>query len=266
MARTHHTRAQLKVRMLRALSGLSQEEFGRMTQVDNIAGMESGARPPTAQQIARMCASLNITPEHCETLLQEYEARGSRERAAAGSARPERQEFPGFPGKSAPSLEATIDEYETRIGRAGEVRDATRVAERERARESWGRLKRLESFDEMVLVARTAREYQTWAVVELLCEESGLEVERENPERARDLAALAVEIAGRIGAPEGWRRRVLAFATAHLASAQAAAGDLESARGGFEEAERLWESGEDPENVLDAGRFLDLVEALPEAR
>jgi transcriptional regulator with XRE-family HTH domain len=260
MARTHHTRAQLKVRMLRALSGLSQEEFERETQVDNIAGMEKGTHHPTAAQIARMCITLKITPEQCEALLQDYEARVARHGAAASLPGPERREMAP---PAAPSLEATIDEYEERISRSGEGRDAARNAERERARESWGRLSRLESFDEMVLLARTAREYQTWAVVELLCDESA---RAGDVERARDLAALAVEIAGRIGAPEGWRRRVLAFAMAHLASAQAAAGDLEAARGGFEEAERLWDSGEDPESVLDSGRFLDLVEALPEAR
>jgi transcriptional regulator with XRE-family HTH domain len=256
MARTH-TRAQLKVRMLRALSGLSQEEFERETQVDNIAGMESGLRHPTAAQIARMCDSLNITPEGCETLFQDYEARAAKGGGASAGVEPLR-----VPG-GAPSIAAILEEAEARISQAGEERAATRTAEREQARGPWERLKALGSFDEMVLVARSAKELQTWAVVELICEESArAAASAESTEHARNLAELAVEIAGRIRASEGWRQRVRGFAMAHLANALKSAGNLDAARETMEEAERLWESGQDPEQILDPGRFLDLEASI----
>ena len=256
------TRAQLKVRMLRALSGQSQEEFERSTQVDNIAGMENGQRHPTAVQIARMCETLQIGPEDCETLLQDYEARVARHQAAkagSGSAGPEP---PLVVPASAPSIAAMLEEAEERLGRAGEERAATRAAEREQARGPWERLKKLESFDEMVLVARSSKELQTWAVVELICEESARVASGDDPERARNLAELAVEVAGRIRATDAWRQRVRGFAMAHLANALHAAGESDAAREPMEEAERLWESGQDPEQILDPGRFLDLEASI----
>jgi transcriptional regulator with XRE-family HTH domain len=255
MARTL-TRAQLKVRMLRALSGLSQEEFERETQVENIAGLESGLRHPTAAQIARMCDSLHITPEDCETLFQDYEARTAKGGASAGV---EPLRVPG----GVPSIAAILEEAEARISQAGEERVATRTAEREQARGPWERLKGLGSFDEMVLVARSAKELQTWAVVELICEESArAAASDESTEHARNLAELAVEIAGRIRASEGWRQRVRGFAMAHLANALKSAGNLDAARETMEEAERLWESGQDPEQILDPGRFLGLEASI----
>lgn len=257
MARTH-TRAQLKVRMLRAFSGLSQEEFERETQVDNIAGMESGLRHPTAAQIARMCDSLNITPEGCETLFQDYEARVAKGRVISTLPEPLRT-----PGGGMPSMAAILEEAEARLGRSGEERAANRTAEREQARGPWERLKGLGSFDEMVLVARSAKELQTWAVVELICEESArAAASAESTGYARNLAELAVEIAGRIRASEGWRLRVRGFAMAHLANALKSAGNLDAARETMEEAERLWESGQDPEQILDPGRFLDLEASI----
>jgi len=263
MARTL-TRAQLKVRMLRALSGLSQEDFERSTQVPNIGGMEKGDRHPTAVQIARMCEVLNITTDDSEMLLQDYEARVARYKAsgATGSEPPLT-----MPAKT-PGIAAIVEEAEIRLGRAGEEHAAARAAEREQARGPWERLKKLESFDEMVLVARSAKEFQTWAVVELICDETREMVsaagggDRDSAERARNLAELAVEISGRIRAVDAWRTRLRGYAMAHLANAQSAAGDVDTARETMEEAERLWESGQDPEQILDPGRFHDLEASI----
>lgn len=257
MARTL-TRAQLKVRLLRALSGLSQEEFERLTQVANIAGLENGTRHPTAAQIARLCEAVGISTEDCETLFQDYEARVARYKASGASG----QEPPLTVPASVPSIAALLEEAEARLGRAGEERAATRAAEREQARGPWERLNNLESFDEMVLVARSSKELQTWAVVELICNESARVATEGDTERARNLAELAVEISGRIRAVDSWRTRLRGFAMAHLANALSASGSVDAARETMEEAERLWESGQDPEQILDPGRFLDLEAAI----
>jgi transcriptional regulator with XRE-family HTH domain len=266
MARTL-TRGQLKARVLRALSGLSQEEFERETRVENIAGIENGPRRPTASQVAQMCPSAGLTPESCEMLIRQYEAHVAHiaHIGAAGSPRPERRPSPEHAAGIA-GMAAIIEAFDARISRSGEERSARRAAEREQARSSWDRAKGLD-FDDVALLARTSREYQNWALVELICDESA-RIEPGTAERARDLAALAVEIAGRIRASEGWRRRVLGFAMAHLANAQHAqhaqnaAGDPGAARETFAEAERLWESGEDTEQVLDADRFRGLKASL----
>ena len=251
------TRNQLKVRVLRALSGLSQEELEREAQVENIAGIENGSRHVTASQVARMCRSAGLTPESCEGLIQEYEAqvaRAARRLDEEASRRPDRRPVP----EPALSIAGIIEEAEARISRIGEERRALRAAEREVARSSWERVKGL-SFADMALLARSAREYQTWALVELICDESAQAIEQEH---ARDLAGLAVEIAGRVRAAEGWCLRLRGFALAHLAKAQHAAGDPGAARETLAEAERLWESGEDPEEILDADRFRSLKESV----
>ena len=257
MARTL-TRGQLKARVLRALSGLSQEEFERETQVENIAGIENGSRLITASQVARMCASAGLTPESCEMLLQEYEALVAHVAHAAQQAqRPERRPSP----EPEMSIAGIIEDFEARIDRIEEERSARRTAERELARSSWDRAKGL-SFEDVALLARASREYQSWALVELICDESAQAEEQGSAERARDLAGLAMEIAGRVRGSEGWCRRLRGFAMVHLAKARYAAGDPGAARETFAEAERLWESGEDSDRVLDAGRFQGLKASL----
>jgi transcriptional regulator with XRE-family HTH domain len=249
------TRGQLKTRLLRALSGLSQDEFERETQVENVAGIECGPRRPTASQIARMCAVAGLTPAGCEALILEYEAHATHtahHRGAAGSPRPKRLPDP----EHVTGITAIIEAAEARISRHGEERRARRAAERELARDSWDRAKGL-GFADVALLARATREYQSWALVELICDES-----TEAGERARDLAGLAVEMAGHVRGAEGWCRRLLGFALAHLASARHAAGDPGAARDTLTEAERLWKSGEDPDRVLDAGRFSGLKASL----
>ncbi|MES1243480.1 MAG: helix-turn-helix transcriptional regulator [Acidobacteriota bacterium] len=262
------TRAQLKVRMLRALSGQSQKEFEQATKVANVTGMENGQRHPTAAQIALMCESLGISTDDCETLLQDYEARVARHQAAkagSGSAGPEPPLVMPANAQGTQGIASILEEAEARLGRAGEERAATRAAEREQAKGPWERLRRLESFDEMVLVARSSKELQTWAVVELICDESARMAsagDRESAGRARNLAELAVEVAGRIRATDAWRTRVRGFAMAHLANALHASGEGDLARETMEEAERLWEAGQDPEQILDPGRFHDLVGSI----
>ncbi|MES1242032.1 MAG: hypothetical protein ABUT39_10470 [Acidobacteriota bacterium] len=250
MARTL-TRSQLKARVLRALSGLPQEEFERETQVENIAGIESGSRRLGADQVARMCPSAGLTPEGCEALIREYEALAVHG-AETSHPPPSRRERWTNPEHAA-GIAAIIEAAETRIGRIGEERSAMRAAEREQARGSWERAQGL-SFDDVALLARASREYQSWALVERVCDESLISL----IPGEQGLAELAVEIAGRVRGSEGWCRRIRGFALAHLAKARRAAGDPGAARETLAEAERLWKSGEDPDQVLDAGRFRSL--------
>ncbi|HEY4576066.1 MAG TPA: hypothetical protein VIJ26_18945, partial [Thermoanaerobaculia bacterium] len=103
--------------------------------------------------------------------------------------------------------------------------------------------------------------FQTWALAERVCEESVVQASRD-VERAASLARLAQEIAGRMRGPESWRHRVQGFATAHVANALRVRGELREAEVIFESAKRLWESGSDPQEVLDPGRLLDLEASL----
>jgi tetratricopeptide (TPR) repeat protein len=257
-------RPHLKARLLRACSGLSQEEFQRQTGVDNIGGIEEGLRLPTPSQISRMCAILDLSPADCEEMLRDYESRKARNRGQGGAPSPER---PPSGKRNAPSIEAIIDDAEARMAGhdPGEEAHELRSAERAEARESWQRLKEVETLEEMSLVVRISHEFQRWATVELLCDESERAASK-NVERAGILARVAVAIVLSLRVPEGWYRRLLGFALAHLANFQRVAGDLESADLTMAEAKLHWAAGSDPEQLLDPGRILDLEASLRRAQ
>src|SRR4051812_47503984 len=128
------------------------------------------------------------------------------------------------------------------------------------AGELWALLKPFPE-DQRLVMTRESPRLQTWALAERVCEESVVQASRD-VERAASLARLAQEIAGRMRGPESWRRRVQGFATAHVANALRVRGELREAEVIFERAKRLWESGSDPQEVLDPGRLLDLEASL----
>lgn len=137
---------------------------------------------------------------------------------------------------------------------------ATLEALRWHAGELWALLKPLPE-SQRLAVARVSPGFQTWALAERACEESVVQASRDVG-RAASLARLAQEIAGRMPGPEGWRRRVQGFATAHAANALRVQGELREAEVFFAQARELWESGADPKEVLDPGRLLDLEASL----
>jgi tetratricopeptide (TPR) repeat protein len=110
-------------------------------------------------------------------------------------------------------------------------------------------------------VVRVAREFQSWALVERLCEESAVQASRDLG-RAAFLARLAQEAARRVPGPKGWVRRVKAFAAAHVANVLRVAGRLRASAALFQRAGRLWAAGSDPDRVLDPGRLFDLEASL----
>jgi tetratricopeptide (TPR) repeat protein len=115
--------------------------------------------------------------------------------------------------------------------------------------------------DEQWALVKAAREYQSWALVERLCEESTVQASRDL-ERAAFLARLAREVARRVPGPKSWVRRVKAFAAAHVANVLRVAGKLKASDLLFQKAKRLWAAGSDSDGVLDPGRLLDLEASL----
>jgi tetratricopeptide (TPR) repeat protein len=133
--------------------------------------------------------------------------------------------------------------------------------DRAEAREAWEMLRKVETLREMALVVRVAREHHRWALVELLCDESE-KAAAKDAGRARDLALAAVRIARHLRVRDGWRRRLRGFAAAHLANALRVAGGLKRAERTLAVAKRLWQAGQDPDQLLDPGRLLDLEASL----
>jgi tetratricopeptide (TPR) repeat protein len=133
--------------------------------------------------------------------------------------------------------------------------------DRAEARDIWERLREVKTLRELALVVRVALECHRWALVELLCDQSARAAAKDVG-RARDLVFVAVRIARHLRVREGWRRRLLGFAAAHLANAQRVAGDLVRAERTLAAAGRLWAAGQDPDQLLDPGRLLDLEASL----
>ncbi|HEV7503486.1 MAG TPA: hypothetical protein VGS07_01070 [Thermoanaerobaculia bacterium] len=128
------------------------------------------------------------------------------------------------------------------------------------AGESWALLAELPE-DQQLAVVRVAREFQTWALAERVCEESVFQASRD-VERTAALARLAREIAEQVQGPEGWRNSVRGYAAGHVANSLRVPGELAEAEVTLTEAKRLWDAGWDPAGVLDPGRLLSLEGAL----
>ncbi len=128
------------------------------------------------------------------------------------------------------------------------------------ARHLWPGLKALPEAQQLAVV-RVSRSFQSWALMELVCEESVTETSRDLDSAAR-LARLAVAIAETVRGPEAWCNRVKGYARAHPANIERVFGRLEAADAGLEEANQLWLAGADPDNVLDPGRLFDLEASL----
>jgi tetratricopeptide (TPR) repeat protein len=115
--------------------------------------------------------------------------------------------------------------------------------------------------DDQWALVQAAREYQSWALVERLCEESTVQASRDL-ERAAFLARLAQKVARRVPGPKHWVRCIKAYAAAHVANVLRVTGKLKAADTLFQKAKRLWSAGSDPDGVLDPGRLLDLEASL----
>jgi tetratricopeptide (TPR) repeat protein/DNA-binding XRE family transcriptional regulator len=115
--------------------------------------------------------------------------------------------------------------------------------------------------EQQLAVVRRVREFQNWALMEKVCDESEVQASRDL-DRAAFLARLAEEVAERVRGPEEWRSSARGYAVGHAANVTRVIGDLKGARTGLEGAKRLWGAGSDPDHVLDPGRLLDLEASL----
>ena len=102
-----------------------------------------------------------------------------------------------------PEMSAVLAGTYQRLLRLAPPADPPRAEDRERANDLWARLEPLPE-DEQLAVVRVAREFQSWALLELVCQESVSEASREAG-RAASLARLAQEIAAQVHWPEEWR-------------------------------------------------------------
>jgi len=252
-------REHMIARLCRALSGKTQEEFGRDLGIrpSLIAQFELGLVVPGGEYLELMARGAGLTLSGADEILRFVETlRGSRVRRG--------ESVEDVLAGIAERLRSHLDHSYRRLLTLPLPELSPRAEDRVRAGELLARLKDLAEGERLALV-RWADEYQGWALCERACEVSVREASR-NVERAAAWATLAQEIACRVRGPAQWRRRVEGYAAAHAANVLRVSGELPSAETLFEQARCSWQAGSDPAGVLDPGRLPDLEASLRRAQ
>ena len=252
-------RENLLARLLRALSGKSQEEISEEIGVypSLIGQFERGQVLPSRQHLDRLARSAGLALRGAEEILNLYEVLRRNPRRQGRSAG---HLFQGL----AEEIRAHTEGVYRRILTLPLPDVLPSPEDRQRASELWERLKPL-SPESRSGVVQVAEEFQSWSLCERVCEESVTDASRDL-ERAAGLARLAQEIAERVRGAQDWLNRLRGYALAHVANILRVQGELKAAGTAFEEAKRLWHAGSDPASVLDPGRMLDLEASLRRAQ
>lgn len=116
-------------------------------------------------------------------------------------------------------------------------------------------------------MVREGKRYQTWALSELLCDES-LAAAPDSADRAVELADLAVLAARLSPGTEAERARIQAYALTHLGNAHRVHGELPASDAAFTESAERWQTGggHDPDGLLNEARMLGLEASLRRAQ
>jgi transcriptional regulator with XRE-family HTH domain len=246
--------------ILRVIRGVTQRELEAAGfKRGSISRLERGRLSPKPERLWGLVEAMGFPLE----LLDRTLAFIDFARAAMASA-PMRNEV-------SDALEAQIVELAAAEGRAmeGFARDrlgrltlAVQVLlERREAPALWEGL-RASPAEQWRQQVRQRPELQTAGFCELLCEES-IRAAGDSARRARLLAQLAVDVAERVRGEEGWRRRTMGYAWAHLGSAVRVGNDLPAADAVVQRAAELWQAGAgaDPA-LLNEARVLGLRATL----
>jgi tetratricopeptide (TPR) repeat protein len=245
--------------VLRSIRGWSTQELGEAEGVKRgtIKDYESGRKDLKRRKLQQLVGTMGYPARMLDRALSFVEST----RLAGEWARGE---------QGVDAIEAQIEAIAAELGWSvtGSARQLLRrltaegraLEARRQAPALWARLRAYSAAERRVLV-REAEEFKSWALCELLCEESA-KAAADSVARALELAELALEIAGTAEVEEQrWRRQ--GFAWAFVGNARRVGNDLSGAVQAFEESARLWEAGEPgDQGFLDGGRLLDLEASL----
>jgi tetratricopeptide (TPR) repeat protein len=138
--------------------------------------------------------------------------------------------------------------------------------DRERAAECGRYLLRLQTNEERQERIREAEDYQSWALVEWLCDAS-VRAAADKPARAVELAELALFIVPLVPGPDCRRHRLEGYATFFLANALRVRNDLDEADAAVQRGWASWRAGADDDFLpLEEGRLFDLEASLRRAQ
>jgi tetratricopeptide (TPR) repeat protein len=241
----------LGLTILGLIRGLNQgglAEAARLpaSAVSKYARGETTPSPPTLQ---RLLDALRVGPPGLERSIALV--RSIREGAPPGEGFSELSRSLGL------LLEREIGMRGSRL--AGGPPDSD---ERRRAPELWARLRRYSAGERRAIVLES-EELRSWALCELLCEESAGAAAHSAID-ARERAELALLVAVLMSTEnERWSFRLQGYAWTFVGNARRVQGDLPGADEAFRCSKELWQAGApaDP-GLLDEARLLDLEASL----
>jgi transcriptional regulator with XRE-family HTH domain len=142
-----------------------------------------------------------------------------------------------------------------------EEKEAPVPEDRVGAKALWKRLQKY-SLPLQEALVKESRDFQSWALCELLCIESEKQAAHDTF-TAMHLATLALRIAELIGEEELWQNRLRGYATAFLGNALRVQGNLRSAEEAFGRSDELWCAGAACKvTLLEESRLLGLKASL----
>jgi transcriptional regulator with XRE-family HTH domain len=245
------------VTVLRVVRGWGQGELAAAAglRTASVSDYERGKKPLPHRTLERLVAAMGF-PASLVARTSAFidEAREAASPTRAGGAIPELVEAAaaGFGREVADFLRAGL----TRL-----LADVTLLEARCRAPFLWERLRTYSRTQQRAIVQENP-EFHSWALCELLCEES-VKAAADKPKRAAELADLSLAIARLIPGEEGWRARQQGYVWAFAGNARRALGDLAGADEAFSRSGELWRQGASPfPEPLDELRLLDLEAAL----
>lgn len=229
----------LVIVVLRALSGMTQAELAELagTTASVISEYETGRRRPSRKAVERFAKVLDIPSHKIDGLLPVLRALRQSTRQCSSGLSEESLAL-----ETARDLESLVIEA---LGLALMDRfqepPSSERDERVKARSVWERLEPLGPTHRQLLVDEGI-EFQTWALCELLCQES-FEMAEHDWEEALELAELAVQVSGKINGTPAWRSCVQGYAWAHLGHARRLQGALAGAHEAMQRYRTLWREG-----------------------
>lgn len=229
----------LVVVVLRALAGMTQTELAEAagTTASVISEYETGKRRPSRKTVERFAEVLDIPSHKIDGLLPFL--RALRDSSRQSSPRLSQEELALRTARDVESL--VIEALGMALMERLQEPLYSESDERAKARSVWERLERLGRTHRQLLVDEGV-EFQTWALCELLCEES-FGIAEHNREEALERAELAVQVAGKVTGEPAWRSRIQRYAWAHLGHARRLQGDREGAREALQRYRTLWREG-----------------------
>lgn len=247
--------------ILRSIRTLDQAKVARAAGVapSMVSEYESGKTRPSQRTLERILRGMELTRTDLEAAVglvrQVRSSPGARTPAIDAAA----QRLGSTTGQLARLVAANLFQPTVRLGL--ETVDASLL---------WERLRRYGKAERQALL-RECPEFRSGALCRLLCKES-VKAAADKPERAEDLASLALEVASLLPGDERRQSRVQGYAWGFVGNARRVRGDLAGAEEAFARSAEVWKRkiGEPgsltPPELRDASRLLDLEASLRQAQ